>query len=143
MAYLEGTLSLAGCVDNDDIAAGTAEIVGVATRPPQASSTSSAPPAPPTPAPPTASRAGLFEADAGHYEIAASRGPWAEDKFRLKLNRPAGVDPAYDGTLTINPGDDHKELYTLGAGRAQTTTASANAYATGHVVVDHDGAECG
>ncbi len=109
MAYLEGSLTLAGCVSPLDYTAGAAELQGAASRGVDRLSRGFA--------------RGLFLPGTSGYQVAAIAGDWVENRYLLKL------DTAAERRLMfIEPAT--KSNYTLATGWANKATAPSRAYAT-------------
>lgn len=102
MAYVQGNLNLDGCLANDSVTSGAAELVGVTTN--------------------TTDwfggfARGLFMQGTSDYLVAASAGSWTESRYRLKID-----EADYDGMLRVDPAAPL--TYALVAG--PTPSAGAN-----------------
>lgn len=112
MAYLQGNLELTGCVTNDALTSGAAEITGATADLTGGFSR------------------GLFLGADSDYLVAAVAGPWRESRYRMKIDEPG----AYTGMILIER--DDSESYTLTSGL--TAEGAVRTYAVSSVKVAID-----
>ncbi len=117
MAYLEGNLTLTGCLTNDSLSSGAAELLG------QVSGLTGG------------FARGLFKLASTNYLVAAVGGGWKESRYRLKID-----ESDYDGMILIQPANPSS--YTLvgtqtvaGANRSYVVSSVSIAFDTGGQLV--------